>query len=182
MKNLPPLHNVRAGTIWSFIEPHVDFTDKTVCDYGCGYADIIARAALSGAKAAWGYEGDANVFQQARQRMRGIPNLSIVQTDIEKLVDIAPARVNIGICTSVLPYLKHPTVFLQFLSGFHREVIIEMQYATDGPGPAHITNDEDMINWLTASGFDEITRLGATLVEPRNRYRSVFLCKPRKLT
>ena len=83
---------------------------------------------------------------------------------------------DIGICFSVLPYLKKPASFLYKMKKLCELCLIECQYDGDGPGFSFIKSDATMAAYLYGVGFREIVPIGKTYVEGRNKYRTIWMC------
>lgn len=178
---VPEAYNTRADEMWRHIEKHVDFSDKSVLDVGCGRADLMVRSWMSGARAVYGIDSSPITINEARIRtldlVKAGARIYFLQKDIEQWSTRWPGKHDIVICTSVLPYTKEPDVLMRNMRRDAKQAIIECQYAGDGPGFDHIKNDSDMLSWLMMFGWHEIDKIGFSTVVSRDRTRSIWLCK-----
>jgi hypothetical protein len=83
-------------------------------------------------------------------------------------------KVDIIICFSVLPYLKDSQYVLGWLSKSCQQALLEVQYKGDGPGT--IKNDSHAKS-IFKQHWHSVTPIGKTLVDYRNLYRTIWLCK-----
>jgi SAM-dependent methyltransferase len=175
---LPPLHNTRAPAQWDIISQHIDFAGKTVLDLGCGGGDILFRCKLANAKA---IGVDKNTFLlHKRAAEYGIFIDRITGGDIGELcTEPPPFDIDIVICFSVLPYLDNPTNILDWIRNHSEIALIESQYDGDGPGFPYtrIEDDVDFETFLRGCGFQSIKSIGKTLVEDRDKWRTIWMCK-----
>lgn len=167
--------NKRAQEMWEQIIQHVDFTGKTVIDLGCGTGDFLYRSLKD--KAAWaiGVELDPFTARQAREtcKSNGVKAIVLVE-DIQTLPE--DSEYDIAMCFSVLPYVRNQVSVLKWMKNCAKTSIIEMQYAGDGPGPANIVDDLDMINYLNLF-WSKATVIGRTDVTIRQAFRTIWLCE-----
>lgn len=171
-------HNKRFPDMWRFIKQHINFKDKVLLDLGCGYGDLLLHARQAGSTV-FGIENDPAIVLTLCEM-----KLTIIAEDIDRLIlenlnlwdfghDI---NVDIAACMSVLPYLNDPDAALDYLRQIAPTVILEVQYAGDGPGFDFIKNDIDMLMWLSEY-WKYPTVMGRTFVSGRNKYRTVWLCE-----
>ena len=140
-------------------------------DLGCGYGDMVAACYLAGASIL-GVDYDDQVVVAARERLSSmsIPRACIWPGDITDLND---EQWDIVICFSVLPYLPAPGTTISWMKRHGKISLIEMQYKGDGPGK--MLDDEQMRCWLLLV-FDKVTPIGKTLVDYRNKWRTIWMC------
>jgi len=173
---LPPAHNQRANAMWAIIEPSVRFEYKSVIDLGCGYGDMMWRAWRAGAKRVMGLDGDAGICDRVRQSITG-GNFWVVPFDLNKIDREKMPHSDIAICFSVLPYLIDPNAMLHWIREHSVVALLEVQYAGDGPGFAHIRDDDDMRAWLHDVGWQSVETLGRTHAQIRDAWRTIWRCE-----
>lgn len=181
--NLPPIHNKRSPKQWDIISKHIDFKNKTVIDLGCGYADLLFRCWQAGAKC-FGIDKDNSLFPDSRD------TFCFEEGNIEHL-GYRRLFSNVTLLFSVLPYLEKPTLMLKWM-GIHSSIsLIEVQLFRDGPGSndwlkgqienepnvTYLVDDEDTFLLLRKIGWQSVEKIGQTLVEGRNKERSIWLCQ-----
>lgn len=169
-------HNTRSQAQWDIISRHVDFRSKTVLDLGCGKGDILACAIEAGASVI-GLDYDRDNTEYIRQTL---PGAGVINKDIDLFTAVNPMRyyTDIVICFSVLPYLKRPERALKWMNDHSKIALIECQYAGDGPGFSFLTGNDDMREWLVSAGqFEDVSPIGYTVVEGRNKKRYIWMCK-----
>lgn len=161
--------------MWEQITKYVDFTGKSVIDLGCGTGDFLYRALKSGAAWVVGVDADPFTARQARETCKenGVRALILVE-DIANMPD--DSEYDIALCFSVLPYVSNQVSVLRWMSKCAKTSIIEMQYAGDGPGPPNITDDLDMLNYLSLF-WDKPTVIGSTDVVIRPARRTIWRCE-----
>ena len=173
------VHNTRSQEQWRIISKHIDFADKRVVDYGCGYADILRRALIiGGAKRCVGVDDDKHVINGLLDRFprgRVDPGFRVYNQAVEKFVN-HDADFDIAICFALLPYLDGPDDFLQNMKSTCGTALIECQYAGDGPGVETLKDDDDMEEWLGCH-WQHVEPIGKTLVTYRNKQRTIWLCR-----
>lgn len=183
-----PEHNTQAGEQWVIVSRYVNFTDKRVIDLGCGHGDLVYRAADAGAAFVMGADKDLAHIPADERQVWDKPfedpeswalRLVFEQMDIDELVKkhwgFRPAY-DIGLCMSVLPYLRDFTGTLRWMARSFETTIIECQYRGDGPGPAFIPDDDEMRRRLLGS-WGYVLMLGGTFVKERRVIRSIWLCE-----
>jgi 16S rRNA A1518/A1519 N6-dimethyltransferase RsmA/KsgA/DIM1 with predicted DNA glycosylase/AP lyase activity len=174
------VHNTRSPQQWQIISEHIDFKSKTVLDLGCGWGDILFKCIEAGVKEAWGVEQDESICRHLWQSDALSNNKArrIAYADLEQWAfqDTIPAF-DIIICFSVLPYLTNPLAVLKWMKEHSQTSLIECQYAGDGPGLTTIKNDNDMLAYLRLAGWKSIEPIGKTLVEGRDKYRTIWMCQ-----
>jgi len=89
------------------------------------------------------------------------------------ITDLNDEQWDIVICFSVLPYLPAPGTTISWMKRHGKISLIEMQYKGDGPGK--MLDDEQMRCWLLLV-FDKVTPIGKTLVDYRNKWRTIWMC------
>lgn len=171
-------YNTRSPQQWRIIKEHVDFNDKSVIDFGCGHADLICMIMKHTSAICTGIDASPIELQAARETCPNIP-VSFLLYDVEQYAR-QMARdgysYGVGICFSVLPYLRFPDEFLGNMAGLCDVSLIECQYAGDGSGFPQITNATEMANWLLKY-WNSVEVIGRTLVENRKLYRDIWMCK-----
>ena len=168
------MHNTRSPEQWNIISKHVDFKDKTVLDLGAGYGDLLFK--FSEARKI--YAVDKDTFPLHKRIAESDLRIKIYGGNIDDMCKENPpfGNVDIIICFSVLPYLSHPFTVLEWIKEHSQIALIECQYFTDGPGSELIKNDNDMRALLSSVGWQSIEAIGKTLVEGRNKYRTIWRC------
>lgn len=166
--------------MWHIISSHVDFKNKSILDLGCGYGDLVMYAADANARFVVGIEHKPSIVYALRERIRasGVAedvSIMILHGNIDEW-ESRWQNFDIIICTSVLPYLKNPDRLLENMSRHGDVVVIECQYAGDGPGFAHIKNDDDMRIWLLMY-WRHVEKIGSTDIIDRGASRSIWMCK-----
>jgi len=167
-------HNIRFPQMWDIITKHVDFKGKTLLDIGFGYGDLLKAAHSAGAKV-YGIDQAAELVSNLR--VYNSTTFNVRRANIEEIFyskETLP-KVDILTCFSVLPYLSDPDKMLNYFSGLSPQVLIECQYAGDGPGLDWLKGDADMQIWLDTIWYD-VEKIGETKVEGRG-YRSIWLCQ-----
>lgn len=199
---LPPLHNSRVPAQWEIISKHVDFAGKTVLDLGCGYADILFRCKEAGARECIGV--DSRVWNKALARAQSwlFEDIGFADFDIDRDIDQIPQGPikqadlrswNVIICFSVLPYLDKAAAVLDWVKAHSEITLIECQYDGDGPGSVPWLSrrlgpdlyeyqkppkdDYRMRDILAGVGWQSVEPIGKTLVEGRNKWRTIWLCR-----
>jgi SAM-dependent methyltransferase len=165
--------NERADRIWRSIIKSTSVKDKHVLDLGCGYGDFIVRAYHAGAKSVTGWDKDPDACGVARQKTMNLKTVRITCYDAESWEPRA-SQFDLALCLSVLPYVDMKEMLRKLKLGSHT-TIIECQYAGDGPGPTHITDDADMARLLKRSGF-KASLIGWTKVKDKRYKRSIWRC------
>lgn len=189
-------HNKRADDMWDFIEPllarlaghkrlrsepHKRLAGMNVIDLGIGYGDFMLKALASGADYVWGVDKDKYNIEFASSRiLRAGYNgyFNIFEADLNKKSHqsmIFQRSFDIGICTSVLPYLDWPQDLLFMMSKYCTMSIVECQYFGDGPGPEYLQSDGDMEKWLRRY-WRTVQKIGETHLDIRPASRSVWAC------
>jgi len=158
--------NVRALEMWQHISKAISFAGKSVIDLGCGYGDLLSYAKGAGA---WHYIG---IDKDVSQATPGIP---VVNRDIAYWCKTTDEKYDVGICTSVLPYIEERHVVLSWLASHCKEVIIEVQLYGDGPGLPEHTSTLAVLVWLKKY-FDSVQGIGYTTPEGRS-HRALWHCK-----
>jgi len=162
------VHNTRSPEQLAIITKHVNFRNKRVIDFGCGYGDILRGAILAGASYAIGVDEDKSILNSTAHR-----DIVHIADDVELF---SAPKLDIAISFSVLPYLAAPMRFLRKMKEMSSVALIECQYAGDGPGYENVTCDGDMKKILLTV-FDEALPIGKTKVEYRGVYRTIWMCK-----
>lgn len=173
------VHNLRAGDQWHIISHHLDFVDRSVIDYGCGYGDILRHALyVGGASYCVGVDDDRNAIDGMADRCPSLlydSAFTLFHADVEEFVATAE-DFDIGICFSLLPYLRRPDAFLENMAKSCEAALIECQYVGDGPGFDTLRDDVDMEEWLGVH-WHRVEKIGFTVVEYRNKQRTIWLCQ-----
>jgi hypothetical protein len=168
------VRNERSPEIWQAIKTRVDFAGKTVLDVGCGDGDMLLYAHNAGAASVVGIDKDPIKARTTALRVGAIVTPRVtVQAAILGMYEPA-IRYDIVLCLSVLPYVSNMGEALMKLCSLARTAIIECQYAGDGPGV--VTDDGEMLEKLTYAGWTEVSKIGQTHVQDRDKYRSIWLC------
>jgi predicted RNA methylase len=169
-------HNKRFPEQWRIITDHIDLTDKTIVDAGCGYGDMVKALIAAGAGYVFAYDIDKGLCE--RLQALNLERVCISNEDINTWQCDASnfKRVDFLICFSVLPYLTNPFGSLRIFKCYARQCLIECQYKGDGPGFKHIHNDDDMIAYLHQAGFRNVVKLGETEIKDRNAVRPIWRC------
>ncbi|MHC4412778.1 MAG: methyltransferase domain-containing protein [Planctomycetota bacterium] len=189
--------NRRADEMWTFIEPllarlagepaslqrepHKRLAGLDVIDLGIGYGDFMLKSLQSGADFVLGTDINKENMEFAFSRLvrsgyRGY--FRILESDLNRKSDRAmlfQLSFDVGICTSVLPYLDFPDDLLFMMSEYCTISIIECQYHGDGPGLSHIRDDNDMQEWL-GRYWHTVQKIGQTELDIRPASRSVWAC------
>ena len=174
--------------MWKAINDHVDFQNKFVIDIGSGYCDIAMMAVDAGAHTVVCIEKAEHVYNKNLKRLEYGTyslNINLINADAEKILygTASTFDMDIAICTSVLAYLKNPTMMLAWMSKHAKLSIIETQYIGDGPGnnKMGIFDDEAMKFMLKTftlwNGKNGIRKIGETKIGIRPGTRSIWLCK-----
>jgi hypothetical protein len=185
--------NVRSNDMWGYIEPVITefaavappeppLSGLHVVDFGSGYGDLVIAALSAGAASATCVDSDYDnlAILSANAGKRDLVGPRLIQcridlNSIDVLEDKLNKRYDVGICTSVLPYLNRPASLLEFMSKRCDISIIECQYSGDGPGIKTIANDTDMRTWLSAY-WKNVDAIGRTHVVMRDKYRTLWAC------
>lgn len=172
-------HNKRFPDIWKILTKHIDFNKKSLLDIGCGYGDLIKAAHDSGATV-YGIDKDKELVSKLQNETERLKTgrFFVLNQDVNKwsenhLPFTKSPKIDIISCFSVLPYLDNPEHLISLFPLISPVSAIECQYLGDGPG--QIKNDKEMRN-LLQSYFALVFKLGATLVDYRNKERSIWLC------
>ena len=186
--------NRRADEMWSFIEPLLArvagqpagepskrLAGLDVIDLGIGYGDFMLKALESGADYVFGTDISEENMEYAFHRLvragyRGY--FRILESDLNRKSDQAmlfQRSFDVGICTSVLPYLDFPDDLLYMMSRYCAISIIECQYFGDGPGFEHIRYDDEMQAWLNKY-WHTAQKIGETRLDIRPATRSIWAC------
>lgn len=172
-------HNKRALSIWSIISSGVEFKNKSVIDVGCGYCDIAWRMAKAGASVS-AVDKDPLALKTCYEKKVHYKqeSISVLGHYLEEFLPYITEPYDIAICFSVLPYLSwnYDEALAILRDIVARELIIELQYAGDGPGRVEIQNDGDM-RILLENYYDNVTWLGATSVKENQHMRSLWRCE-----
>jgi len=199
---LPPLHNTRAPAQWAIISKYIDFAGKTVLDLGCGYADILFQCKEAGARECIGIDKGTSekVLNIATNWL--FEDIGFADFDLNNELDQIPQAPvkqshikpwDVIICFSVLPYLDNALAILGWIKAHSEIALIECQYDGDGPGSVPWLShrigpdlneyqkppkdDDEMKDILAGVGWQSIEPIGKTLVEGRNMWRTIWLCK-----
>jgi len=161
--------NTRASEMWGFITAHVDFKNRTVADFGCGYGDFVWRAIDAGTNRVMAIDKEQKFDIHIPYDLQ----IEFVHGDIEHIE--VRNIFDIGLCFSVLPYLRNPRKFLRFM---HANVVMSLIEAQYEPEPYNIgvDNDTDMMSMLHECGFEFVMPIGKTFIEYRNTYRTIWMC------
>lgn len=171
--------NTRSPKMWQYISSHIDFTDKTVIDLGCGYGDLALFASAAGAASVLAVDSDPVIAKKLERRVRAAgfrSTVTVIAADIEEFLPVALKRWDVAIMTSVLPYLKNMNKAMYHMSYIAEVSIIEAQYAGDGPGLEYIENDGDMKKYLEHF-WDRVEKVGETKLDIRPATRSIWVCR-----
>ena len=174
------VYNERAPSMWRIISGMYedDFKDARVFDLGCGYGDLALSALEAGAEKVIVADKEWRMVQLAMQKCISYRDKVIgwqMDLNAPDVVMWAAKNNDIGIMTSVLPYLDDPVSILNQAKSFPL-FFLECQYHGDGPGPESIKDNADMADLLNKVGFDEILHIGHTKVEGRNTKRAIWAC------
>jgi len=173
-------YNVRATKMWEAINKYhgKDFKDAIVWDFGCGYGDLALCALEAGAAVVYLCDRDPIMVQMSMQKcIKYQGRVFGYQIDINvTTMKWAASHADIGIMTSVLPYLDFPTKVLKQARRIPL-FFLECQYKGDGPGPDWLEDDISMGNYLEDTcGFWEYAKVGETEVIDRGTKRSIWAC------
>jgi len=140
---------------------------------GCGYGDMVAAVFEAGGSVL-GIDHDFDIVKAANDRMTERFQLgpAIFQMGIEDLSRTIPY--DIIICFSVLPYLLDKDKVLHWINDYSTTALLEVQYLGDGPG---MVRDDILMQELLMLIFDSATPIGKTLVDYRNKWRTIWLCE-----
>lgn len=159
------LGNTRAPEQFRQIIKAIDLRGKVVYDLGCGHADLAWALQQIGVNMLC-VDNDPLLVKEAASR-----GVFAICKDIEMFhINAYPDAV---ICFDVLPYLKDPWGFLRELRT--PILLLECQYAGDGPGFADIKNDLDMKHKLMLCGWHSEV-IGKTFVPGRDLWRTIWMC------
>ena len=161
--------NTRASEMWGFITAHVDFKNRTVADFGCGYGDFVWRAIDAGTNRVMAIDKEQKFDIHIPYDLQ----IEFVHGDIEHIE--VRNIFDIGLCFSVLPYLRNPRKFLRFMHANVVMSLIEAQYAPE-PYNIGVDNDTDMMSLLHECGFEFVMPIGKTFIDYRNTYRTIWMC------
>lgn len=171
-----PIHNTRSPQQWEIISKHIDFDGLDVVDYGCGYADILVRCALAGARYCLGVEHDPAIVRIVRRNLKGIGAILVVPADI-RMASEDIKHYDVSICFSVLPYVDNPGFVLSQMKKVSDIALVEAQYQKDGPGSNwYVKNDADM-EVVLLKHWNSVEAIGKTLVDDHNLYRTIWKCE-----
>jgi len=162
--------NKRFKNQWQSISWNVSFKNKSVLDLGCGYGDMLLAVVEAGASKVTGVDNNEDVLRITKERIEG-SKIKLMHSNIDKIV--VPHPYDIIVCFSVLPYLDDQNKTLDWISDHCDTSLIEVQYEGDGPGT--IKNDDEMKN-LLEQYFKQIKSIGKTLVDYRQKYRTIWMC------
>jgi SAM-dependent methyltransferase len=184
---LPPVHNKRSPAQWEIISKHVDFKGKTVLDLGCGYADLLWRVNVAGARQCLGIDNDRTLT--VKNRRISIDSFGVEQrvlfltVDIMSLVEgeyaLGLPTPDVILCFSALPYLDDILGTLKWIHNHSCIALIECQLSGDGPGPEWLMSDDNMYELLHLAGWRENppVNIGTTYIPDRDKHRTVWMCK-----
>ena len=178
--------NLRAEKMAEIVLNRYNFQDRTVVDFGCGYGDMMKCALRKSAHYVLGVDKKRSNVNTATRKCKVFGSkCAFYCADFEdegvfdNIIDIASGyasrKIDVAFCFSVLPYLKDPTFFVNQLGTHFRDVFIEAQYTGDGPGN-FARDDKEMSLWLRDRRFDVAMLIGQTLVEGREKQRSIWHC------
>lgn len=185
MQQIIDVQNDRAPQMWDLISGAVDFQDKFVADIGCGRGDLTLRLALSGARAVYAIDQDADSLRALSERivaMRGVLPAPIFVTlaDAERwAIEGAPIHFDVLLCCSMLPYAADREAMLKALKDWSDVAIIECQYADDGIGYVDVPDDKAMRALLKRAGWKGVKAIGSTYVPTRAANRTIWRCTKR---
>ncbi len=170
--------NTRAEQQFKILAQRVSFEDRGVIDFGCGYGDLLYLIKQAGANT-------IGVNKSSEELKAAIgKGLVALYEDLDKTFASASDGIeetfcphDIGICFSVLPYLKDPIPLLFYMFEECTISFIECQYAGDGPGFDCLKNDEDMENWLKTVGWLDVKAIGKTYISDRDKWRTIWMCQ-----
>lgn len=175
---IPPDINTRAVAMWDIIsKSDIDFTNKSVVDFGCGHGEMLWRIGQAGAEYALGID---RIFSfNLMDVVSACENVHY--TDVHHIKAHYDSDLNmkrefdIAICFSVLPYLHHESM-LKWMSPRFETCLIEAQYLPE-PYNVDVFNDSEMENLLKSCGFSDNRVIGKTYVDIRDVWRSIWICK-----
>lgn len=165
-----PLGNTRAPEQFKIIKNAIDVRTRRVVDLGSGHADLANALRQAGALMMC-IDMDNALVREARTM--GLPAMYMDVEEFPDTVAEAGMDVDIVICFSVLPYLKDPIKFLTTLPG--DVLLLEFQYAGDGPGFKDVPDDDVAKHWLAECGW-QAEPIGKTFVPGRDMWRTIWLC------
>lgn len=170
--------NARSPEMWEMMQV-IDWRGKDVLDIGCGAGDMLLYVAQAGATTVIGIDKSKEVIDGIALRTVGrFPQIHLICRDIEGYFGELMPTFDVILCLSVIPYLSRGIYdVLGWIANHSQQSIIECQYFGDGPGPVFIEDDDDMQHVFRASSIEKATKLGFTVVEGRDKERSLWLCE-----
>ena len=183
----------RADEMWSCIQPRLaslagrpagkrSLSGLDIIDLGSGYGDLALRALQDGADyVACVDSNNDNLGYVERRLIRGgigQDRFSVWLADLSLKSHhraVFQRSFDVGLCTSVLPYLEHPDELLSIMSQYCAISVIECQYEGDGPGFSYIKDDIDMQRWLSRR-WRSVQKIGETKLDIRPTSRSIWAC------
>lgn len=178
-------YNKRFPKMWEIIEPWLTLDDAYIIDLGAGGGDMVLSALNSGASAAWAIDKDVEMLNLIERRAKAYGvNRRIVYDSLdlnepEKFGVVGSQWYDLGFCCSLLPYLRDYRKLLEWCQTHVEVMVIEAQYAGDGPGSdwnAHINNDGQM-RMALSEFWEHVTPIGKTEIADRNKCRTIWLCR-----
>ena len=161
--------------IWQILmDCGIDFKGKSLIDLGSGYGDMCLLAHQTKADLVWYVDKDGYKCEEFYHQRAIGKKIVIRNSDIEMLE--FDDRWDYILCFSVLPYISQPHQFFEKISKIRSTLILECQYASDGPGFGDIEDDDDMKEWLSEY-WNSCEPIGKTLVKDRQKYRTIWVCK-----
>jgi SAM-dependent methyltransferase len=184
--------NIRAEAMWQVIRNNVNFYGKNVIDIGCGTGDFLWRVFEANAIHVQGIDKHPEritvptiilgerMLIGANNVLSGVGNNFPFDIDTAVMENfLFQPKYQIGFCFSVLPYLENPLAALVWMRMNFNTLILEFQYAGDGPGLDYIHNDTEAEEFIRKAGFENVDSIGRTEIEIRDTYRTIWKCEQR---
>jgi SAM-dependent methyltransferase len=167
--------------MWKCIRQTHNFREEYVVDFGCGHGDMCLNVLRDGARNVVGVDNHFKMIDATEERCNNDQRLTTWLLDINSYDFYDPiwADSRVAFCFSVLPHLREQRGFCEYLSKTFHETFLEVQYFGDGPGLEMWKDNDDFMRFLLDAGFSTATKIGKTLVEGRNTWRTIWKCAGR---